>query len=167
MNRSENGKVPKTFPLNTIKEKVFNSIKKVSKKGKNASKQLRSNLESKTNTQSKFDLPKNQSIRSKKTIPPVSRKCQKSVVKGKRPMGNKHNKTYESHPNTSRLIKETENSEQKQDNSEENQEKPAAKFQKRVEKSVHLTTIRDDVQQVMSKKNSFQGWSRSVRRVRN
>ena len=87
-------------------------------------------------------------------------------------MRNKHNKTYESHPNTSRLIKETDNSEQNQDNNseqnqEQNQEKPASNFPKKVEKSVHLTTIRDDVQQVMSKKNSFQGWSRSVRRVRN
>ena len=145
MNRSENGKVPKTFPLNTIKEKVFNSIKKVSKKGKNASRQIRSNFEAKTNTQNKIDIPKIQSIKSQKTIPPVSRKCQKSVVKGKRPMRNKHDKTYESHPNTSRLIKETNISEQ-------NQEKPASNVQKRVEKSVHLTTLRDDVQEVISKK---------------
>ena len=32
------------------------------------------------------------------------------------------------------------------------QQKPASNFPKRVKKSVHLTTIRDDVQQVMSKK---------------
>ena len=60
-------------------------------------------------------------------------------------MRNKHDKTYESHPNMSRLIKETNISEQ-------NQEKPASNFQKRVEKSVHLTTLRDDVQEVISKK---------------
>ena len=121
----------------------------------------------KEKSQQTSNVERNQNVESNKVRPSVSRKGKKSAKGVKKSIKGKHNKTYESHPNMSKYKRHGKkqsddlplfdsfidsDSDWETDNTESRRKNVASNVPKRVEECVHLTNLRDNVEEVVKKK---------------